>query len=746
VTGADRRTAVGLGRVGDRADFAALDLGTEGPAVDRQEGVPAPDYELDQYFPDGRLDVDRQQLRAHYGRVRTYFKLRADEYRDLQRRLNQIRAGVTYDVYLTETVRLAALAGGAGVAVGLTVALALDWLGVFATLTNPTVLTGPAVDVVAAYRRPIAIAALTLATGGLAAGSVAGYRYYAPGVAADLRGQAIDVVLPHAIVYAYAMSYGGLNLIEVIRSLADSDDYGAVGEEFDGIARDMDLFGADLYTALRNARNLTPSRSFEQFLDDLLSTLDSGGDVTAFLDREADAYLEEAVDGQEDFVETLSMLSEVFVAGFVAAPLLLVVTLMVISFMGGQTLEALYAVNYVVFPLGMVAFLLLIDLLSAPYVDSAAGATVRSALDDLTAAVRAVLARTHDSLVLAVATRWDTTGVPGIDGGAGTGARTDGGAVVVGGTDDPRLVGYRRREATDELARLLSDPLALFDRQPTLSLFVTAPLAVVTAVGVGLTGLATPSLDAMYADPFTTTVLLVLAPLAVMAVPLTLFHERSRAHRGDIERRFPDALNVLSSANSMGIPLTDALALVARWSSGPLAEELRSLRNDIRWHYDTERALTNFADRLRAPQLRRVIRLIAHSGRSSGDLTRVLSVAAEDTRNRYKIERTRKRAMGSYVAIVLIGYLVYLFVILLLSTAYLTPMEQLPAIENGGGLPFAAGSVPVQTYRVVFFHSALLQGIGTGLLAGKLVDNDARSGLKYALALVALAVLAFAFV
>lgn len=743
--GTDRRPAVELGRVGDRADYAALDVEGDGPAVDRQEGVPAPEYELDQYFPDGRLDVDRQQLRAHYGRVRTYFKLRADRYRDLQRGLNQIRAGVTYDVYLTETVRLAAIAGGAGGAVGLTVALALDWFGAFATLTNPTVLTGPAVDLIGAYRRPIAIAALTLATGGLAAGSVAAYRSYAPGVAADLRGQAIDVVLPHAIVYAYAMSYGGLNLIEVIRSLADSDDYGAVGEEFDGIARDMDLFGADLYTALRNARNLTPSRSFEQFLDDLLSTLDSGGDVTAFLDREADAYLEEAVDGQESFVETLSMLSEVFVAGFVAAPLLLVVTLMVISFMGGQTLEALYAVNYVVFPLGMLAFLLLIDLLSTPYVESAAADGVRSALDDLTAAVGAVLARSRDSLVLAVATRWDTTGVPGFEAAAG--ARTDGG-VVVGGTDtdDPRLVGYRRREAVGELATLLSDPLTLFDRQPALSLFVTGPLAVATALGVVLAGLATPSLAAMYADPFTTTVLLVLAPLAVIAVPLTVFHERARAHRSDIERRFPDALNVLSSANSMGIPLTDALALVARWSSGPLADELRSLRNDIRWHYDTDRALTNFADRLRAPQLRRVIRLIAHSGRSSGDLTRVLSVAAEDTRNRYKIERTRKRAMGSYVAIVLIGYLVYLFVILLLSTAYLTPMEQLPAIENGAGLPFAAGSVPVQTYRVVFFHSALLQAIGTGLLAGKLVDNDARSGLKYTLALVALAVLAFAFV
>jgi flagellar protein FlaJ len=720
------------------------------PAVDQEEGIegiPTPEYDLDQYFPQDAGAVDRAQVRAHYGRVRAYFKLRAADYRDLQRRLNQTRAGVTYDVYLAETVRLALVTALVGVLAGLVVGAGLDRLGVFASMTNPTVLTGPVVEFVGAYRRPIAIAATTLGIGGVTAAAVAAYRYYAPGVAADLRGQAIDVTLPHAIVYAYAMSYGGLNLIEVIRSLAASDDYGPVGEEFDGIARDMDLFGADLYTALRNARNLTPSRGFEQFLDDLLSTLDSGGDVTAFLDRESESLLEEAVDGQESFVETLSMLSEVFVAGFVAAPLLLVVTLMVISFMGGQTLDALFAVNYLVFPLGMLAFLLLVDMLSKPYVESVSPAGVDSALAELLAAIRTALARTRDSLVLLVATRWDAAGIGASDGTAE--ARTDGGVTgVTGGptSTDPRLVAYRRREATRELFAILASPLVLFARQPSLTLLVSVPAAIVTAVAVVATGLATPTIEAMYADPFGTTLGLVLAPLAVVAVPLALFHERTRARRGDIERRFPDALNVLSSANSMGIPLTDALALVARWSSGPLADELRSLRNDIRWHFDTDRALTAFADRLRAPQLRRVIRLIAHSGRSSGDLTRVLSVAAEDTRNRYKIERTRKRAMGSYVAIVVIGYLVYLFVILLLSTAYLTPMEQLPAVDGATGLPFTVGTVPVQTYRVVFFHSALLQAIGTGLLAGKLVDNDARSGLKYAIALVSLAVLAFAFV
>jgi flagellar protein FlaJ len=46
----------------------------------------------------------------------------------------------------------------------------------------------------------------------------------------------------------------------------------------------------------------------------------------------------------------------------------------------------------------------------------------------------------------------------------------------------------------------------------------------------------------------------------------------------------------------------------------------------------------------------------------------------------------------------------------------------------------------------LFFHSALVQGLGVGLLAGKLANDDVLSGLKYSIALVALTLVVFTFI
>lgn len=704
------------------------------------DDMPLPEYEVGQYFPrrESLSAEEQRRLTQRYGYVRAAFHRRQERYGTFQRYLNQARMGRTYDVYLTRSVYLALGAGALGVVVGLFVTL---WFGVdvLSTGSSPYSAVGLA-----------GAALVALSVGGLLATATWLGRYYYPRTVAQTRGRSIDILLPHAIVYMYALSYGGTNVVETMRSIAGSPDYGEVSREFDAIVRDMDLFGNDLFTALRNARNLTPSTNFEQFLDDLLSVLDSGGDVTLFLDSEAKTYTREAMEEQEDFLETLSVFSEIFIAAFVAAPLLLIVTLMVISFLGGQTLSQLYLLTYVVFPVGMTAFLTLVHVLSKPYAQPEVGIDREStATDDVRAAVRGTINQSRRELrrFWARVREWQ-------DGGWDLGepvVQTDGGAVATRATAlddaDPRFDSYHRNKAVDAFARLLGEPLTLLRRQPLLTLVVTVPVAAVALAVAVATGAATPTLDALFASPVRTTMWFFVLPFFVVAGPVSAFHEIQRRRDQTLEQRFPDTLNLLSSANQMGIALPEALALVARWSSGVLADELGKLRNDITWNYDVDAALTSFANRLGISQLTRIVRLVAIGAQSSGDLSRILSVAAEDTRTRSKLERARRRAMSSYVAIVLIGYLVYLFVILMLTTSYLAPLEALPSLNtDGASLPVSVSGVPIQSYRAIFFHSVLIQGIGSGLLAGKLADNDALSGLKYGLGLVLLALCAFLFI
>jgi len=673
-----------------------------------------PEYEIDQYFPRPNQfsSEEYQRLQDQYGYIRAYFKAQPDRYSSFQRTLNQARMGTTYDVYLTRTVWYALLASLVGVVVGVGLTILLSSAGVFATISPPISVGSGIGSFVSTYRVPIGGAVLTvLSTLLIGGGTVAG-RYYYPNTIVDSRERNIDIVLPHAIVYMYALSYGGMNTLEVIRKTAQTEEvYGEVANEFDMIVRDVELFGNDLFTAIRDARNLTPSDNLEQFLDDMISVLDSGSDITVFFGDESENYMEEAREEQDSFLETLSILSEIFVVAFVAAPLFLIVTLVVISLLGGSgALTQTYLLVYIGLPVGMVSFLVIVGVLSQPYEQPR---TLKIAEEE-----------ELDQGLLP-----DTTVEEG---------------------KDPRLDDYRERRRREELIESVKDPVALVrERNPLFSLALTLPLALVVIGLASVSGFVTVSPAGFDESPLSTTFWLAAGPFLVMAVPLSLLHETKRRREQQIASRFPDTLNILSSANQMGIRLTEALDLVSRWSEGILARELRKVRNDIKWNHDVRRALLSFANRLSVPQVTRTMKLIAEGSQSSGDLSKILSIAAEDTRNRYKLEEQRRRAMGAYIAIVVIGFLVYLAVVVMIDVSYLTPIGRLTAETAESQTPGAVlnvTAVPVEAYRTVFFHSALIQGFGSGLLAGKLADNDMLSGLKYSIGLVTLTLAVFAFI
>ena len=666
-----------------------------------EDATPIPDYELEQRFPE-RHDLssdDRDRLRREHGRIRTYFLLNPSPFKDLQRWLNQARMGYTYDIYLERVVGYSLIAAAVGVVLGMALALQLFLFDGWAALgVEATALQGVFSVLIVAF------------TVGLFAGGAFAAGYYYPMMRSSTRERELDILLPHAIVYMYALSHGGMNSFEVIKELAAAEDvYGEVAKEFDMVVRDVELFGSDLFTALRDARAVTPSGNFEQFVDDMISVLDSGSDFSTFLEDEASNYMDQARDEQESFLGTLSILAEIFIVAFVAAPLFLIVTLLVISLLGGEALLQTFFLVYVGLPLGMLGFLAAVDILAKPYAESTATLEVESET---------------------FRTEWSDN----LEA-------------------DPNYDDYESTRRRDERMEKLNDPIGqIRDKNPLLSLGLTVPIAVAVLVGFVATGLAPTSLEGLFDDPVGGTIALFIVPFFFVTAPLAIFHEAERRRKQGIAERFPDTLNILSSANQMGIRLVEALNLVSRWSEGALSEELRKLRNDIEWNEDVERALLNFANRLRVPQVTRTMKLIAKGNRSSSNLSQIISIAAEDTRNRYQIERRRRSEMGAYTAIVVIGFLVYLGVIVMLDTSYLGPINELSsttgatgrATQEGGVTGIASvGDLPVGIYRTVFLHSALIQGVGSGLLAGKLSDNDVLSGLKYSIALVVLTTVVF---
>ena len=668
------------------------------------EDEPEPEVAMSQPLVDESTprSVDRSELRDAYGRVRAFFKANPQRYRGLQRRLKQARIADTYDEYLTRSAGLALLGtvatalAGLGLTAGLAVTsgagAALEATSLFTGATGAFLLAHPLVV--------LAVAGTVVGPAAVGAMVWIGRNYYYPRTVVAARRRRIALTMPYAVAFMYALSSGGMNFVEVCRRLADADGaYGEVSREFDAVVREIDLFGNDIRGALSNVRTLTPSDALQRFLDDLLGVLESGGDLEAFLEAEAEARLDDALEEQTGFIETLGLLSEVFVAGFVAAPLFVIVVLMVVGFVGSNTVGTIAILVYVVFPLAMVGFLLLIDILSQPFEEPAVA-----------------LARESERVPSEAA------------------------------SDDPRFEAYRRSIETTRLRAVLDDPFRTFGHNPALSLVLSVPAGLLVAVAAVTFGVATPTVSGVLARPLEATVGLAVAPVLVATGPLAVLHERERRRTREIAERFPDVLGILASANRMGVDLVDAFDLVTRWASGTLADELGKVRNDIAWNHDVTGALLSLAERLDVPQLTRTMVLVAEGSRSTGDLHDLLAIAADDTRARAKLARERQQEVASYVAIVVLGFLVYLFVIVMIASSFFGPITEQAAAADATTTegPVSLASIPVDTYKTLFLHSALVQGFGSGLLAGKLAENDAVSGLKYSLPLVIVTVVAFA--
>jgi len=192
----------------------------------------------------------------------------------------------------------------------------------------------------------------------------AGFYAY-PGVEAGSRRGRIDKLLPYAIEYVFAMASVGVIPYEIFKKLSNAEEnYGEVSIEARHIVRDVELLGFDFITALRNLAAVTPSQKMKVFLQGAITTTLSGGELDTYFISTAEEYLEERRRNYADIITLLGIMAELYVTGLVAAPILMLVMLSVMFFLGSGDILILALIVYVLIPFGSAGFIVLVGLWS----------------------------------------------------------------------------------------------------------------------------------------------------------------------------------------------------------------------------------------------------------------------------------------------------------------------------------------------------------------------------------------------
>jgi len=225
--------------------------------------------------------------------------------------------------------------------------------------------------------------------------------------------------------------------------------------------------------------------------------------------------------------------------------------------------------------------------------------------------------------------------------------------------------------------------------------------------------------------------------LLILFIPYIIFHELEVRKIRQIEDQVPEFLKRLASINGTGILLADAIAITAQSNMGRLKSEIKATVADIRWNSNLVEALKRFEARIRTNMTRRSLTLIAKASESTGDIHQVISTVADDADIEKNLKKERSAEMFIYVFIIFVTFCVFLVIVYVLAAFFL------PALDGSSNPAMSMGGFDLKEYTLLFFHAALLQGFGSGLVAGKMGSANISSGLKHSLAMMSISYVLF---
>lgn len=512
--------------------------------------------------------------------VRTFGRYtQKKRYEALQTNLRKARMAVSADAYVATAMLYAVFAGIGGVLLGLFISLLLN----FSLL--------------------IMLAFILIFAGIFGFLSYQLMLYY-PNVVINEHKRKIDNALPYAINFMYALSRSGATMADIFEELAVRTDIGEISKEAQFFVRNVKYLSQDPLTAARNLARTTPSDKFKNFLEVLISIIETGGEISTYFATKSIETQNTLKDDNKRTISTLEFTAEMYVILVAFTPLLFIAIILFMGLLPGQSasLSLLRLLAYVWIPFGTLFSAVFISTMSPERLGGKArGIRFPSRYKD----------------------------VP----------------VTASSPSDRQLI--RRLKGTMWQARLrkfLANPLKFFVRNPGYVLVISTPIAAIYF-------LASATLT-------TTTAFLT---FVIIFMPYTIAYEFRSKRTSQIDKALPGFLKSMSSASSSGLTLPHAISVAASADLGPLTDEIKRANKDIQWGNSADEALAKLEQRIgTSDTAARSIFLIRKASYTEENVGDVIDVVINDVNTQDTLRKERSTAIFVYKMIILMTFVVFL--------------------------------------------------------------------------------------
>ena len=493
--------------------------------------------------------------------------------------------------------------------------------------------------------------------------SIVGLAYwYYPEYRIKSRAADIERFLPYSINFISTMSKTGISPGEIFRTLAKADIYGEIQNEAKKIAKEIDVMGVDNLTALKHGLERTPSKKFKAFLQGMIGTIQTGSDLSAFLNSSVERYMRDDLLARKKNLEFLGLIAELFVMAVIAFPLFLVIIISVMGFIGKTTstqFDVIYLIAFIMLPLAYYGFYVLIK-----------STTIQE-------------------------------------------------------------IGKSRKETASNFREL-------YENNKSSVHIILFSLGVLIFFYILLTVL---QIFGYLTLSFYHILEVIFLSFLVIIGPIGFHSYMDTQRRKEIQYKFPDFLESVGNSLDAGMSIFDAIKTSSKGKYGKLTPELEKMKAELSWNIPIKTVFTNFANRMKNPLLKRAVITINRGIQMGGNTSKIFLAAAKEIRQVNDVREQRTANMSMYTIVIIMCFIVFLFIMYVINNTLFSYFFNFQATQ--GDLGSVINIVDYNRLHYALYSFVFVQGVGSGLLGGFLLDGNLSSGVRYSFILGIISIVVF---
>ena len=160
------------------------------------------------------------------------------------------------------------------------------------------------------------------------------FAYFYPAMEKKSIEGRINQELPFATIHMSSISNSLIEPSKMFGIILATGEYPFLEREFTKLLNEVNIYGYDLVTALRNMAFNSPSRRLADLYNGLATTINSGGDLPEFFDKRAQTLLFEHRLEREKQSKAAETFMDIYISVVIAAPMILMLLLMMMRISG----------------------------------------------------------------------------------------------------------------------------------------------------------------------------------------------------------------------------------------------------------------------------------------------------------------------------------------------------------------------------------------------------------------------------